>query len=552
MDAITNILHIGHRDEYELIASLLSDVHHRNYHLTDCPYTDAQLDLILSNSFDVIVLDYHWQENGSARDLLIAAIKQGCEVPIIVMTDEMEADVDREAIQLGASDYLIKGRIDSQLLERTIRYAIERKVAESKLAKLAHYDALTGVPNRILFRDRIEHAIQFASRDKYSFTLMYLDLDGFKQVNDNYGHDVGDELIRSCAARIVSSVRKSDSVARMGGDEFTVLLEQSASSADIAHIAEKIISSLEAPHKIHGFDIFIGCSIGIAVYPEAGNDVSSLLRNADKAMYQAKSIPASTYQFFTEAMNVEASQLLMLERELGRALDTHQIELFFKPIKNNLTGLTEGLMLEVDWYHPSKGWLSYREYENVAINQVAIGVSSWVMAQLELVVQEAKKHEATLPALILRVNHQVLNDRHFVDELKVLCNQANGVTKIELCLKEHELVEQLERSLPQLDSLGRFGCGVVLENLGAQLSSFDLIANAVVHRFIVDLALHDHSRVALISDLARASGKQLILANQDELKKTSMLSSHLVSLSAAKEPIQRLLDNLASNEVSPL
>lgn len=206
--------------EYLLIAEVLSHIRNVEYELVWCDQLDSALNKILSQEFDVALLDYYWGDT-SARDLLNAARVQACQTPIVVMTDEMETEVDREAIRAGAADYLIKGQIDHFLLERTLRYAIERKQTEQHLTRLAHYDPLTDVPNRILFRDRLEHAIHLAERDNASFTLMFIDLNGFKQVNDNFGHDAGDAIIRICAERLNACLRRSDSVARMGGDEFT-------------------------------------------------------------------------------------------------------------------------------------------------------------------------------------------------------------------------------------------------------------------------------------------------------------------------------------------
>src|SRR5690606_2708000 len=183
-------------------------------------------------------LDYYWGDN-SARDLLNAARVQACQTPIVVMTDEMETEVDREAIRAGASDYLIKGQIDGELLERTLRYAIERKLTELRLARLAHYDPLTDIRNRVVGRDRLAHAVGLAEREKTVFTLMLIDLKGFKQVNDTFGHDAGDAVSRICAEPLSNCMRRSDSVARMGGDEFTLLLQNIENHTDIAHIAQR-------------------------------------------------------------------------------------------------------------------------------------------------------------------------------------------------------------------------------------------------------------------------------------------------------------------------
>jgi diguanylate cyclase (GGDEF)-like protein len=280
-------------DEYVLMGQLLTAIAHTRYELTWCRDMEHALEAIQSELHDVILLDY--QSNlAESQNLLTKAVSLGCTTPIIVMTDEMDRNLDKDAIKSGASDYLVKGQIDSQVLERALRYAIDRKEAEQKLARLAHYDALSNVPNRILFRDRLQRAIERARRGHQNVALLFLDLDGFKQVNDTFGHDAGDELIKTVASRLTACVRKSDSVARIGGDEFTLILEEIEGTADIVNVAKKVIDIVSRPVAIGGQQIFVGCSIGIAAYPEGGEDVDTLLKHADMAMYQAKSLRGST------------------------------------------------------------------------------------------------------------------------------------------------------------------------------------------------------------------------------------------------------------------
>ena len=353
------------RAEYLFIGGLLSDVHHSDYCLRWISDIDNALDAALQDDVDVVLLDYSWGR-GLAVDFLKSAQFNGCAAPIIVMTSEMEAEVDRSAIRHGASDYLIKGQINGQLLERTLRYAIERKQTEHRLSRLAHYDPLTQVPNRILFRDRLEHAISTAERDNVPFALMYIDLDGFKQVNDSFGHDAGDQLIRTCADRLVSCMRKSDSVARIGGDEFTVLLKNSGSYTDVAHIAQKLIEAISHPISVGNNLVNIGCSIGIAIYPDAGTNSDLLLKHSDLAMYQAKQHSESYYHFFSDAMNQAVQKQLSIERDMTVALRSNQFELFYQPRVDLTTGKVVALEALIRWQHPEFGIMVPGEFLGVA------------------------------------------------------------------------------------------------------------------------------------------------------------------------------------------
>ena len=267
--------------EYARLCHMLAAISTSRYQLTWCSDINHAMEAMLSQLHDIILLDYL---PSAGQRLLASATHQGCKAPIIVMTEQMDTELDQAAIKAGAADYLVKGQTDTYVLERAIRYALDRKEGELKLAKLAHYDALSGMPNRVLFRDRLEGAMQRAERGNHAVALLFLDFDGFKKVNDNYGHAAGDRLIAIIAQRLSACMRKTDSVARLGGDEFTVVLEDLHSIADIVNVARKILQTIARPFPIAGNRILLGCSIGIAQYPEAGNTVDTLLSNADMAM----------------------------------------------------------------------------------------------------------------------------------------------------------------------------------------------------------------------------------------------------------------------------
>ena len=318
------------RQQFLLIGYLLSEANYDDYRLIWCQDLNDGLHQIEHCLCDVVLLDYHWGLTG--KDFISRAHLANSRIPIIVMTDGMERDVDRKAISEGASDYLIKDHVNPQVLERTIRYSIERKKIEQHLDHLAHYDHLTDLPNRILFLDRLNQAISLGHRSNDPFTLMYLDLNGFKAVNDNYGHEMGDKLLQSFSSRLQACVRRSDTVARIGGDEFTVLLNNIGSTAKIISLAQKLIENIQVPFHIAGLELSIGCSIGIAVFPDAGTDADILQRHADIAMYQAKQSGTSSYRFFTYQNRQENTALETLSpNELKVLIDDNKIDLGFTP-----------------------------------------------------------------------------------------------------------------------------------------------------------------------------------------------------------------------------
>lgn len=218
-------------------------------------------------------------------------------IPLVVLSGVSDQALALQAVQQGAQDYLVKGQGHPELLARAVRYAIERKRTEERLTYLAQYDHLTGLVNRSLFRDRLIQAMARSKRLHQPIGLMLLDLDRFKAVNDTLGHDIGDELLKAVSERLKSCVREVDTVARMGGDEFTIILEGVPSEASIVVVAKRITESISSAFELKGHSVSIGVSIGITVYPHDDQGIDELLKHADEAMYRAKQQGGSGYHF---------------------------------------------------------------------------------------------------------------------------------------------------------------------------------------------------------------------------------------------------------------
>jgi diguanylate cyclase (GGDEF)-like protein len=473
--------------EYRLIGQLLSAIAHTHYELTWCRQPELALEAIASGLHDVVLLDFE-DDAPSALALLEKAVQQNVARPIIVMTTEMDQNVDREAIRAGASDYLLKGHIDSQLLERAIRYAIERKAAEAKLARLAHYDPLTNVPNRILFRDRLSRAVERARRGHGTVALFFIDLDGFKQINDTLGHDAGDELIRTVAQRLGACMRKSDSVARIGGDEFTLILEDVTTTGDIVNIARKVIEVITRPVPCGTQQLFVGASIGIAVYPEGGEDVDSLLKHADMAMYQAKGLRGSAYRFYTEKMNVEATNQMYLEADLRRGLRRGEFELYYQPRIALESGRIAGVEALLRWNHPARGVVPPSEFIPLAEEVgLIVPIGYWAIHRAceDILAMDARG----LDPIHVAVN---LSFRQFADEMfeqtvrNIITGSGADPQRLEFELTETAImanVEETERCMQAIRALGpRFS----LDDFGTGFSSFAHIQRLPIGALKID------------------------------------------------------------------
>lgn len=512
--------------EYLLIADILSHVRNVNYELVWCDQLETAASLILSNAFDVVLLDFFWGDV-SARDLLNSVKVQANKTPIVIMTDEMEIEVDRDVIRTGAADYLIKGQIDHQLLERTLRYAIERKQTEIHLARLAHYDPLTDIPNRILFRDRLEHLIHLANRDKTSFALLFIDLNGFKQVNDNFGHDAGDAIIRICAERLTACMRRSDSVARMGGDEFTLLLSHIESHTDVAHIAEKIIALLSEPADINGYEVVVGCSIGIALYPQAGRDADTLLKNADMAMYKAKQEDGSSFCFFTDAMNKDVRRQLRMEVQLRKALKKNQFFIQYQPRVDVASQKVVAVESLLRWDSPDMGVLSASDFIAAAEDTgLIIAIGYWAIRQACSDLKTIHARFGNSITMSINLSMRQFKDERLVHEIASIFEDYElQAGDIEFELTESSFMENIDLVGLCMRPLAFFGINFALDNFGTGSSSFlhlqrlPISSVKLAGRLLVELQRNasDRRLVAAMINLAHNLGKVVVAEGVETL-----------------------------------
>ncbi len=264
--------------------------------------------------FDAVLLDLSLPD---ARDLdgVSQMLRTSPGVPIVVLSGWPDDKAGLDAVQAGAQDFLVKGQVSGAVLARAVRYAIERKRAEERLAYLAQHDPLTGLANRIVFRDRALQALARGRRTTQSIGFMLLDLDRFKAVNDTLGHEAGDHLLKEAAARMQTCVRETDTVCRLGGDEFTILLEGLACEGDLAAVAQRILDVLSRPFTLDGHEALIAVSIGITSFPLDNHDMDELLKHADVAMYRAKERGGHTFHFYMSSEGRPALVTTPLEEE---------------------------------------------------------------------------------------------------------------------------------------------------------------------------------------------------------------------------------------------
>jgi diguanylate cyclase (GGDEF)-like protein/PAS domain S-box-containing protein len=370
----------------------------------------------------------------------------------------------------------------------SFRDVTDRKRAEERLIELAHFDQLTGLPNRTLFQDRLRQALSQAGRNGKGVALLFLDLDRFKLVNDSLGHTLGDRLLKEVADRLKRCIRKSDTVARLGGDEFIVLLTHVTSGHDAAKVAQKILDDFSRPFGSQGPELFVTPSIGITLYPFDGENTDLLLKNADTAMYRAKQMGRNNYQFYSAEMNRATISQLKLESSLRYALKRGEFLIHYQPQVNLETGQITSVEALLRWQHPSSGWVDPQEFIPIAEETgLIVPVGEWVLRTA--CAQAAAWRKAHLPSIQMVVN---LSIRQFKQpQLIETIEQILAETDLDphsLCLEltESMLMENEKRAVARLTQLNKLGVQVSIDDFGTGYSSLRYLKCFPIHILKID------------------------------------------------------------------
>ncbi|RBW50626.1 EAL domain-containing protein [Marinobacter sp. F3R11] len=370
----------------------------------------------------------------------------------------------------------------------TARDVTERKEAEAFINFQAYHDLLTRLPNRALFKDRLELAITHARREEQTLAVMFLDLDRFKIINDTLGHAMGDRLLQAVTQRLESCLRKGDTLSRFGGDEFTLLLPSIRSPEDASQIARKLIKTLKTPFLLGEHEVFVGVSIGIAIYPDAGDSMDQLIQNADIAMYHVKAKGKDSYSFFSESMSVDSTHRLHLERDLRQALEKNELRVFYQPQVCAGTNQILGLEALVRWQHPERGLLYPGDFLGLAeetnlishlseqvLDQACRDVGQWIRAG----------HQN----LRLAVNLSPVEVEHprFVETLieRVKSNEFPP-GNLEIEITENVIMNDLEQISQKLRELAGLGVRIAIDDFGTGYSSLNYLHRLPIHTLKID------------------------------------------------------------------
>jgi len=379
----------------------------------------------------------------------------------------------------------------------------ERKQMENTIRQMAYYDSLTGLPNRNLLNDRLAVALANASRSGQKVAILFLDLDHFKTINDSLGHEAGDQLLQQVSLRIKETLRKQDTIARIGGDEFIILIPGLTDTDHTARLAEKILDAITPMFRIGDNELHIGCSIGISIFPDDGIEIKTLLKNSDLAMYRAKEKGRNTFQLYTPAMNFKAMERLAVEKNLRKALDREEFELYYQPKINLQTGQIAGMEALIRWDSPELGLVMPNQFIPIAEEtRLIIQLGHWVL--LTACRQVKQWQDAGLPQIPISVNLSVVQFTHpnLVSEIdKVLKQTKIPHHQLEMEITESVLMQDTALAVSILNKLSALGIKISIDDFGTGFSSLNYIKNLpldylkIDQTFIKDFNLQTNSAI---------------------------------------------------------
>ncbi len=460
------------------------------------------------------------------------------------MTSEDNFDIECRVIWPDQSVHwlAVKGqatRAPSGRAERVVGVATDittRKLGEQRIAFLAHHDALTGLPNRVLLHDRIRQAIALSHRNATRVAVLFMDLDHFKHINDSLGHHLGDQLLQMAAVRIQGCLRELDTVSRLGGDEFVIVIPEIADGSegsDLSSVAVKLLESLASNFRLQGHDLHISASIGISIYPNDGENAETLMRNADTAMYHAKESGRSQYQFFTGEMNVAARQRLSLQTLLRRSLQTDDFSLHYQPLFSAANSRLLGFEALLRWRNPEGATVRPAEFISVAEDSgLIIPIGEWVMREA---CRTAARWQKSGYALKMSVNVSAVQLRRstFIDTVKsALAESGADPLQLEIEITERVIVGGHAHSISALRQIDALGIQIAIDDFGtgysglSYLKQFPIDTVKIDQSFIRDLTVDadDEAIVRAIIAMSKSLKLNIVAEGVEHVEQLSLLS----------------------------
>ncbi len=460
---------------------------------------------------DLVLMDAVMPKmDGFTACALLQNLSQTRKVPVLIITALNDEASINKAFASGATDYIAKP-VNFWVLSKRITHLVQAHHAERHVHQLAYKDTLTGLPNRVMFNEHFGEALARPRPESSMLALMFLDLDRFKLVNDTLGHETGDLLLKYFSERVQGCLRKEDMVARFGGDEFTILLDRVKSPEAVANVAEKIHQQLSRPFVFMGKEMYVSTSIGIAMFPDHGEDIGTLLKSADMAMYRAKKL-GDRYQFYESQMEADVSRRLQLENDLRGALDRGEFVIFYQPQEDLKTGKVTAMEALIRWEHPERGLVGPDEFIYLAEETGHIlPLGEWVLREVCEQLQSWRKRGFKMMCASVNLSGKQIINPGLVDTIALILRETGLPAQyLELEITESTIMEEPDQVIATLAKLRAMGLSLAIDDFGTGYSSLNYLKRFPVdvikidRSFVVDIVTNqvDADIVKTIIDLA--------------------------------------------------
>jgi diguanylate cyclase (GGDEF)-like protein len=498
--------------DVSLVRALLSEAGSEDLELVSAGRVSEAEHRLQTEPFDAILLDLTLPDSNGLESLNRVQ-RVAPHVPVVVLSGLTDESIALEAVRNGAQDYLLKGGCDGTALARAVRYSAERKRAELEVRHSAQHDSLTGLPNRMLLLDRLGQALARARRERKLLAVLFIDLDDFKTINDTQGHPAGDALLRSVSARLSACIRQSDTVARIGGDEFTIILPQVAHVDDVGRFADKVLDRFRQPFRINGHEEYTSASVGISVLPVDGDTPEALLEAADAAMYRAKQSGGDAYEFHSTATSLKASERLSLGNRLRFALNGGELKLHYQPRVDGRNARIVGMEALLRWDHPNLGLLPPARFIPLAEEMgLIVAIGDWVLLRACGQVQHWNRARRGSPLSVsVNLSSRQFAHRNLSDKVeRALRLSGLPPQHLELELTEGGILLDERAALPTIHELHDLGVRLSVDDFGMGYSSLNRLRNLPLDALKIDRSFvermhseRDAAVVAAIVTMAR-------------------------------------------------
>ena len=516
MDQHTILIISEHKTDHLILSACLERAAPTRFKLASASMMQRPLDALLDPAIDAVIM----ASGPETEYLLRLAQKNNATAPIILLLDEISEKISTQLREYGAQDYLVRGQLQDQLVHRILDYSIQLKEARDQILQLSNRDALTGALNRAGFRAHLERAMDRSERYGFKSALLYINVDQFANVNDNYGEADGDLMIKTISRRLINKMRSTDSIARLGGDEFALVLEDVNSSADVETIAEKMLVSISAPMLLSDQQVSVEASIGAAIFPDDGREFSDLVDNARSAMQQAKSVNGGKFLRYSEQLLFDVAGGNSLAAELRTAVRKNQFELHYQPRIDLNDGQLVGLEALLRWNHPERGLLCPGEFLSACedmglMKTIGYQVIQHACSALIWLAEQGMRHVD----VAVNISFSQIQDNRFLEIVKDIVTRSGAdASMLEFELTESTILKSPGAIKERMEELRTLGISFSLDDFGtgfsqlSHLTELPISALKIDACFVRDLPRNAHQEAVctMIIEMAHRLGMLVV------------------------------------------